>query len=318
MEGPRAAAAAACLAVALGFGPSVPAWDLTRPLGDFFPPPIGVDPGSDAAPTAPDNSELSFEDRLMELVNQERWANGQLPPLKRVDLLDGSSETHSLNMAVRDFVMHCDPDTLTMPWDRMLAAGYTYSSAAENIAWGYPSPEAVIAGWMGSAGHRANILSTSYREMGNGYVEQPGDQPNVRRSTSATSCTPNVFNEGPFTRYWTQNFGRRNAVYPVVIAREAHLVESRDVELYLYGSGWADDMRLRNESGAWTDWQPFASDVGWQLSAGSGTKTVTVELSNGTSVLTFSDTVQLEDSGELVFADGFESGTTSFWSLVAP
>jgi len=295
----------------------VSAWDLTRSVSDDFPPAIGIAGEPLVGLDVPD-ADPTFEDQLIELVNQERWSNGQLPPLKRVDLLDTASETHSTNMAGRDFVMHCDPDTGTMPWDRMLAAGYSYSSAAENIAWGYTSPESVIAGWMASSGHRANILSSTFREMGNGYFEQGNDQPNVRRTTVSSSCTPNIFNEGPFFRYWTQDFGGRNAVYPLVIAREAYLTESRDVDLYLYGSGWADDMRLRNETGAWTDWLTFASNLPWQLSSGSGTKTVTVELRNGATVLTSSDTIILDDNGELVFSDDFESGGTSSWSVVAP
>ncbi len=210
---------AVLLGAALLVGPAA-AFDPTRPLTDYFPQPIGVTPSEDLKEGLPEADPPTFEDVLIELVNQERWNNGQLAPIKRVDLLDTSSETHSSNMATRNFVMHCDPDTLTRPWDRMAAAGYAYSSAAENIAWGYPSPEAVIDGWMGSSGHRANILSTTYREMGNGYVYQAGDAGNVRRTTTS-SCAPNVFNEGPFFRYWTQNFGKRNTVYPVVINRES-------------------------------------------------------------------------------------------------
>jgi hypothetical protein len=291
------------------------AWDLSCPLGDAFPPGIGVTPGEPAEPGPPDAFDPSFEDRLIELVNQERWTNGQLPPLKRVAELDSSSETHSANMAGRDFVMHCDPVTLTWPWDRMVAAGYSYSSAAENIAWGYSDPAAVMAGWMSSSGHRANILSTSYREMGNGYFNETGDTGNVRR-TSTTSCTPNIFNEGPFYRYWTQNFGKRNSVYPVVINREASVSEDRTVDLYLYG-GWSE-LRLRNEGGAWTDWLPFANNLPWQLSSGNGTKTVTAEMRSGSTVVTATDTIILENTSEILFIDGFESGNTSEWSTVSP
>lgn len=292
-------------------------WDLTRPLADYFPEPIGITPEEPPHPGGPEAEPPSFEARVMELVNQERWNNGQLPPLKRNDLLDSSSETHSANMADRDFVMHCDPDTLTLPWDRMVAAGYIYSSAAENIAWGYPDPEAVVGGWMASPGHRANILSTSYRELGNGYVEQVGDLGNVRRSSvGGTSCTPDIFNQGPFFRYWTQNFGRRSSVYPVVINREAHLTESREVALYLYGS-WSD-MRLRNDNGTWSTWLPFSNDAVWQLSPGNGVKTVHAEMRSGSTVIAASDAIILEDTGEILFVDDFESGSTSAWSLVTP
>ncbi len=312
LPGPRVALGLIGL---LTFSGWAAAWDLTCPLDETFPPAIGITPQDPPEWAVPDGGDPSFEDRLIELVNQERWTNGQLPPLKRVDLLDTSSEIHSANMAGRNFVMHCDPDTGTWPWDRMVAAGYNYSSAAENIAWGYPDPEAVIAGWMASSGHRANILSSSYRELGNGYFNENGDTGNVRRTTTS-SCTPNVFNEGPFFRYWTQNFGRRDSVYPVVINREAWVTESRDVDLYLYG-GWSE-LRLRNESGAWTDWQPFAADTPWQLSPGNGTKTVTAEMRSGATVVSATDTIILEGYSEIVFIDGFESGNTSAWSAVSP
>ena len=47
--------------------------------------------------------------------------------------------------------------------------GVTYRSAGENIAKGQRTPEAVMNGWMNSQGHRENILSESYTEIGVGY-----------------------------------------------------------------------------------------------------------------------------------------------------
>ncbi len=290
--------------------------DLTRPLTECLPPAIGVDPG-DVPPKdgVPEAADPTFEDTLIELVNQERWTNGQLAPLKRVDLLDNSSETHSTNMAARDFVMHCDPDTGLEFWQRIIAAGYNWSSAAENIAWGNTTPAGIMAAWMASPPHEANILSTNFREMGNGYSYQSGDQGNVRRTTT-TSCTPNVFNEGPFYGYWTQNFGRRDSVYPVVINREAYLTDTRNVSLFLYEGGL--EMRLRNENGTWTAWQSFSANVAWQLSYGNGTKTVNVEMRSGATVRSSSDTIILEDTSDILFIDGFEFGNTSSWSLISP
>ena len=166
-------------------------------------------------------------------------------------------------MAARDFHAHCDPDTKTLPWDRIHAAGYMYNSAGENIAAGYTTPSAVMTAWMGSSGHRANILSTTFREIGVGYVYQSGDASNVRLDANG-DCTPDSYN-GPYGHYWTQNFGRRNFVYPVVINREAYESTSRDVSLYIYGDGFAVDMRIRNDAGTWTDWMPYATNTSWTL-----------------------------------------------------
>jgi uncharacterized protein YkwD len=237
----------------------------------------------------------TFEDLVVEQVNLERLNNGGLPPLKHNTLLDTSSETHSLNMGDRDFFAHCDPDTNTLPWDRMSAAGYQYSAAGENIAAGYGTPAQVMAGWMNSTGHRNNILSTSYREIGVGYYYQGSDGAGVR-SDSNGDCVPDGSSPYGYFHYWTQNFGSRTAVYPVVINREAYMTESSLVELYVYGAGWASQMRMRNENGSWGAWLPFSEYVlNWQLSAGSGTKEVFVEIRNASgTVLGASDTIIVE------------------------
>lgn len=254
----------------------------------------------------------TFEEQVVEIVNQERWDNGQLPPLKQNSLLDAASEGHSANMASRDFFAHCDLDTLSGPGSRVTAAGYPWVALGENIAAGYSTPASVMAGWMGSPGHRANILSGSYSEIGVGYVLDGSDTGNVRQDQNG-DCVTDVTGAGPYFRYWTQDFGRRLGVYPVVINREAFMTTDRNVSLYVYGAFWAVDMRIRNENGVWTAWQPFATDVAWTLSSGSGVKTVTVELRNGVmSVLSQSDTIML-DQGDLIFDDGFESGDVSTW-----
>lgn len=238
-------------------------------------------------------ADPSYVEQVVELVNQERWNNGQLPPLKAVDLLHNSTQAHSDNMAARDFFAHCDLDTGTSPWDRIIDAGYTYSSAGENIAAGYGTPAAVMDGWMNSPGHRANILSTSFREIGVGYTYQSNDQNNIRGDSNG-DCVADQFGKGPYYRYWTQNFGRRNAVYPVVINREAHETTTPQVSLYMYGSGWASEMRFRNENGTWSNWQPYTANVNWTLSSGNGSKVVYAEIRDGTGeVRSASDTIML-------------------------
>ncbi len=246
-----------------------------------------------AAVAAPPASAQTFEDQVMELVNQARWDNGQLPPLKRCGLLDTSAEGHSQAMADRDFFAHCDLDTHTLPWDRMTAAGYFWNAAAENIAMGQTTPAGVMSSWMDSPGHRANLLSTTTREIGIGYVYQGSDQPGIRKDADGNCVEDGTYPNG-YRHYWTQNFGRRSGVYPVVIDREAATAPSRDVDLYLYGSGWAAEMRIRNAEEAWGDWQPFAADVAWTLSPGNGTRTVEVEIRNGATVYGASDTIELD------------------------
>jgi hypothetical protein len=252
-------------------------------------------PAPKAEPAAP-AAGPSYEEQVMELVNQERWQNGNLPPLKHDVLLDASAETHSVNMAHRDFFAHCDPDTGKSPWVRMTDHGYFWNSAAENIAAGYSSPSAVMSGWMGSSGHRSNILSTGVRELGIGYYHQGDDQPTVRTDKDG-NCAPESFSNGPYYRYWTQNFGSRSGVYPVVIDREAYETSSRNVDLYIYAPSGAVDMRFRNESGGWSAWQPYNPDYAWTLSQGNGQKTVSSEVRTANKSYSASDTILLNDPG---------------------
>ncbi len=235
------------------------------------------------------NSE--YAQQVVELVNQERWNNGGLPPLKRNALLDQSAHTHSSNMAERDFFSHCDLDTKTSPFDRIGAAGYSYWAAAENIAAGYGSPAEVMDGWMSSSGHRRNILSTNYREIGIGYVYQQTDQRNIRGDSNG-DCSADYADRGPYYRYWTQNFGG-SSDYPLVIDRENDETASLDVDLYVYGEGFAKEMRFRNEDGAWSAWEPYTSDAFWTLSEGAGVKTVSSQVRNGPTVYTATDTILL-------------------------
>ena len=49
---------------------------------------------------------------------------------------------------------------------RVNATGYAWSSLGENIAAGYSGIEAVLAGWMASDGHCANIMYSSFNQVG--------------------------------------------------------------------------------------------------------------------------------------------------------
>lgn len=292
-----------CVLALLGVGLTLAAGSAEAQVDT--PPPLAASPTQQPLLT---KATADYEQQVVELVNQERWNNGQLPPLKRVAELDSAAELHSGNMGTRNFFAHCDLDTGTSPSNRVIAAGYG-AGATENIAAGYTSPSAVMNGWMTSTtGHRENILAASHRELGVGYALDSSDSNNVR-SDSNSDCNADGGLGGPYYHYWTQNFGQRNGVYPIIINREAYVTNSLFVELYLYGTGWAQEMRLNNDGGAWTAWQPFSANVAnWQLSAGNGTKTVNVELRNGATVRTASDTIMLEGQtgSNIILQDEFE------------
>jgi uncharacterized protein YkwD len=122
------------------------------------------------------------------ITNEFREQNG-LPPFALNMQLSKAAFRHSKNMALQDFFSHTGLDG-SRSWDRIRAAGYDYSMAAENIAIGYSSADEVINAWMGSAGHRENILAPDLQEIGLGYFNLSPD--------------PGVYN---YEHHWTQTFG---------------------------------------------------------------------------------------------------------------
>ena len=302
-----------------GLASVLPALGQQEPAGSWnpLPEPLAVVPESPISDEPATQAEKAltpaYEDQVMEIVNQERWNNGQLPPLKRVALLDTSSELHSTNMGLRNFFMHCDPDTGKSPYQRMSDAGYFYSTAGENIAAGQATPASVMTGWMNSSGHRANILNTGFREIGIGYYLDSSDTNNIRGSSTGT-CTVNTSGAGPYLGYWTQNFGARNSVYPVVINREAFETTSLSVSLYVYRPGNGTQMRFSNDGINWSAWAPFSNNTTWTLSQGNGTKTVYSQVLSGSTVFAASDTIEVSGQvSNVIFSDSFESGTTVSW-----
>jgi uncharacterized protein YkwD len=103
---------------------------------------------------------------VIDLVNAERAAQG-LHPLTVDDNLATAVRDHSEDMGLQGYFSHTSLDGRTVP-DRITAAGYSFNTYGENIAGGQPTPEAVIDAWMGSSGHRANILSPIFCDIGVG------------------------------------------------------------------------------------------------------------------------------------------------------
>ena len=115
---------------------------------------------------------LAYEQVVVRLVNAERASYG-LPALSiRADLCQ-YARIKSQDMHDSGYFSHTSPN-YGSPFDMMKSFDITYSHAGENIAMGYSTPEAVVSAWMNSEGHRANILSASYTELGVGYVADGG------------------------------------------------------------------------------------------------------------------------------------------------
>jgi len=118
---------------------------------------------------------------VLELVNVER-ARAGCGPVRLDDRLTAASLDHSQDMAARGYLSHTTPEGRT-PWDRARAAGYD-SATGENIAQGQRTADDVVRAWMGSEGHRRNILACGSVAMGLGLAR-----------------------DGSGVPYWTQMFG---------------------------------------------------------------------------------------------------------------
>lgn len=117
--------------------------------------------------------------RVVALVNSERAKVGCSPVTLNAKLSQ-AAQAHSADMASHNTMSHTGSDG-SDPGQRITRAGYIWSTYGENVAYGYSTPEQVMAGWMASAGHKRNILDCGFKEIGVG-VAQPGN-------------------------YWTQDFG---------------------------------------------------------------------------------------------------------------
>ncbi|ATZ22551.1 Cysteine-rich secretory protein family protein [Streptomyces lavendulae subsp. lavendulae] len=155
-----------------------------QPVQPVQPPAETAAPAAPAAPAASPAPEASAAPsgavaEVVALVNKERAAVG-CPAVTVNGELTKAAQDHSADMAAHATMSHTGSDG-SDPGQRITAAGYTWRTYGENVAYGYPTPAKVMEGWMNSPGHKRNILDCSFKEIGVGLA-QPG-------------------------QYWTQDFG---------------------------------------------------------------------------------------------------------------
>lgn len=118
--------------------------------------------------------------KLLEQINaaraQARQCGGQSfaasAPLAWNATLAGTAESHSRAMANGNYFDHRDRDGRT-PGDRAELAGYSGMQISENIAAGLDAADKVVAGWLASPGHCANLMNPVFSELGAGYAVDP-------------------------------------------------------------------------------------------------------------------------------------------------
>ncbi|MGE0030903.1 MAG: CAP domain-containing protein [Steroidobacteraceae bacterium] len=124
--------------------------------------------------------------RVLELVNEARasarrcgWKRfDAAPPLATSDALRRAALEHARDMARRGSLSHTGGDGSTHA-ERATRAGYPWRVVGENIAAGQPTAEQVVAGWLKSAGHCANLMDPEFTEMGVAYAVAPQDDKGI-------------------------------------------------------------------------------------------------------------------------------------------
>ncbi|MEL7649031.1 MAG: CAP domain-containing protein [Sedimentibacter sp.] len=128
-----------------------------------------------ATNTTVSSSNLTYEQKVVELVNVERQKAG-LPALTMDSAISNVARTKSKDMAANNYFAHQSP-TYGSAGDMLTRFGIRWSAWGENIASGQRTPEAVVTAWMNSSGHRANIMSTSFSKIGVGYAVNANGTP---------------------------------------------------------------------------------------------------------------------------------------------
>jgi uncharacterized protein YkwD len=135
------------------------------------------------------------EQRLLQLLNQARIANG-LNPLALTPELTASANAHARDMVQNGYMEHTARDGST-PQQRAARAGY---EAPSGSAWlvlevisARQTPEAAANWLLSDPLHRGVVLRDYFREAGPAYVQG-----------------------GPYGQMWVVNFGCRPNVLPIV------------------------------------------------------------------------------------------------------
>ena len=120
---------------------------------------------------------------MLHAVNRERAAFG-LPKLCLNNKLRNAALLHSRDMAKKSFISHTGSNGSTM-LSRAATQRYRWTFLAENVAAGHATVASVVASWMKSKQHRANILSSKVTMFECGYAYSSSSK---------------------YQHYWTQDF----------------------------------------------------------------------------------------------------------------
>jgi uncharacterized protein YkwD len=107
-----------------------------------------------------------------ELVTQTNAvrATAGLSALHTSSVLETAAREKANDMLNRQYFSHYGPQQET-PWTFFKTAGYSFTSAGENLAMDYMDGADIVPAWMASASHRSNLLSAAYQDIGIAVVD---------------------------------------------------------------------------------------------------------------------------------------------------
>jgi len=155
--------------------------------------PVGTRPGGSGGTDAPliaprSLAAASSDDRaLLAAVNAARGTGrdcgaAHYPAAAALtwdDRLAGAALSHSRDMAMHGYLgTEQDPEAAHLgsdgstPQTRVTDSGYPWTRSGENVAAGY-SAQTVVAAWLASPGHCANLMNADYTQTGVSELQNP-------------------------------------------------------------------------------------------------------------------------------------------------
>ena len=131
----------------------------------------------------PERRDLgAISHRVLQLTNRARAQPRRcgptpfaaVPPLTANATLQRAALDYAQQMAVYGYMDHTGRDG-SSPAERVTRAGYHWRETGENLASGIMTPEEVVAGWLHSPEHCANLMDPLFREMGVAFAVDPAN-----------------------------------------------------------------------------------------------------------------------------------------------
>lgn len=108
-------------------------------------------------------TEINSQNIISE-TNRTR-SSQNIIPLRENNFLNLAAQTKVNDMLLVGYFNHISPFGVT-PWDFILAQGYDYSLAGENLAMDFATSEGIVGAWLNSPSHAKNLLNSDFTDVG--------------------------------------------------------------------------------------------------------------------------------------------------------